>query len=100
MTPYLKCCARSQTLGQTCLPEMDQDHCCFSAVRFTYHMENEHSLQFQSYNSYAEQMWQRSSFAFFDTRKPVYGDFRSINTHLFTSLTHNKCTPLMGQQWR
>lgn len=57
MTPYLKCCARSQTLGQTCLPEMDRDHCCFSTVRFTYHMENEHPLQFQSYNSYAEQMW-------------------------------------------
>lgn len=56
MTPYLKCSACSQTMGQTCLPETDQDHCCFSTAHFTYHMENEHSLQFQSYNSYTEQM--------------------------------------------
>lgn len=56
MTPYLKCSACSQTMGQTCLPEIDQDHWCFSTAHFTYHMENEHSLQFQSYNSYTKQM--------------------------------------------
>lgn len=56
MTPYLNTSACSQTEGQTYLTTMNQDHGCLSTAHFTYHMENEHSLQFQSYNSYTEQM--------------------------------------------
>ncbi len=35
---------------------MELDHWSFSTAHFTYHRENEHSLQFQSYNSYTKQM--------------------------------------------
>lgn len=48
--------AYSQTMGQSCVPEMELDHWSFSTAHFTYHRENEHSLQFQSYNSYTKQM--------------------------------------------
>lgn len=92
MTPYLNTSACSQTEGQTYLTTMNQDHGCLSTAHFTYHMENEHSLQFQSYNSYTEQMW-HSTLAFFfflvciaiffHTRKSVCGDFfLDINTNL------------------
>lgn len=65
MTPYLNTSACSQTEGQTYLTTMNQDHGCLSTAHFTYHMENEHSLQFQSYNSYTEQMWHSTQAFFF-----------------------------------
>lgn len=36
--------------------ETGPDHRCFSTAQFTYHEENEHSLQLQSYNLSTEQM--------------------------------------------
>lgn len=47
MTPHLNTSACSQTDGPARLTTMNPDHGCLSTAHFTYHMENEHSLQFQ-----------------------------------------------------
>lgn len=79
VTPHLNTCACSQTEGPSCLTTMNPNHCCLSTAHFTYHIENKHSLQLQSYNSCTEQMWHSArTFSpqvfnvFFQTRKSVW----------------------------
>lgn len=54
-------CLQSNGGGEPVYLGLDRDQWCFSTAQFTYHMENEHSLQFQSHNSYAKQMLTRRS---------------------------------------
>lgn len=61
-TPYPKTCACSQTEGPARRTTLTPGHGCLSTAHSTDHMNNEHSLQFQSYNSCTEQMWHRLFF--------------------------------------
>lgn len=84
MTPYLKCCACSQTLGQTCLLRWIRITAAFQqfVLPTTWKMST-HS-NFKAIIHPQNRCDTALDVCLFYTRKPVCGDLRSINTHLFT----------------